>query len=120
MDVDLFLLYFVFIDHFKATIPRLCHSYGVTPDPLVFSFQIPNNGFPQPNYNPVPFPFPATAINKIIRIEPLKAKHVITTSWFLPPFRQEYRRHPCRLLANLIGHEGPGSLLALLKKRSAR
>ncbi|KAA0190051.1 hypothetical protein HAZT_HAZT004703 [Hyalella azteca] len=82
----------------------------------IFS-KIPNNGLPLPEKCQLEFPFPPSAINKFIFMEPMKAKHVVAATWFLPSMIGHYKRHPLRLLAHLIGHEGYGSLLSFYKNQ---
>lgn len=82
----------------------------------IFS-KVPNNGLPQPNHDQYPFPFPPAAINKKIEMEPMKAKHVVTASWFLPSMKGRYKTQPLRFIAHLLGHEGVGSILSHYKNK---
>uniref|UniRef100_A0A2P2I0K1 Nardilysin-like n=1 Tax=Hirondellea gigas TaxID=1518452 RepID=A0A2P2I0K1_9CRUS len=83
----------------------------------IFS-QIPNNGLEAHDYSHLPFAFPASSFNKLIKMEAMKAKHTLAVTWFLPPMLKDYRRQPLRLLSNLIGHEGHGSLLSYYMHRN--
>ncbi|KAF2356590.1 Peptidase M16 middle/third domain [Trinorchestia longiramus] len=83
----------------------------------IFS-KIPNNGMPFVNRNQYQFPFPPSAVNKIIYMEPMKAKHVVAATWFLPSMKGRYKTQPLRFLAHLIGHEGFGSLLSFYKQKN--
>ncbi len=41
----------------------------------------------------------------------------VHVSWSLPSFLQHYRTQPLGLLGFLVGHEGPGSMVDLLRRR---
>jgi insulysin len=62
-----------------------------------------------------PFPTPNQRIFKVI---PIKDANIISISWALPPIDWNYRDSTTRLLSHLFGHEGEGSILALLKKKN--
>ena len=47
----------------------------------------------------------------------VKASHSITATWSLPSLDEHYRAKPEDYVSHLIGHEGKGSFLALLKQR---
>ncbi len=51
-----------------------------------------------------------------VHIKPEKKQHRLTLMFPLPPVQQYYHEKPLRYLGNLLGHEGEGSLLALLKQ----
>lgn len=53
-----------------------------------------------------------------LRIVPLRDRRTLMLSFPLPPLRDSYRSKPVDQIANLLGHEGTGSLLALLKHRA--
>lgn len=50
-------------------------------------------------------------------IKPHKALHKVIVSFALPGVDADYRRKPLAYLSALLGHEGPGSLISLLKKK---
>lgn len=52
-----------------------------------------------------------------VNIEPVKDEREVQMIFPLPEVRSHYRDKPLHYLGNLLGHEGPGSLLSLLKKR---
>jgi secreted Zn-dependent insulinase-like peptidase len=52
-----------------------------------------------------------------VNIEPAKDERELQVIFPLPEVRSHYRSKPLHFLGNLLGHEGPGSLLSLLKKR---
>lgn len=53
---------------------------------------------------------------RVVRIEPLKDTRSLKLTFPLPSVRHLYETKPTYALGHLIGHEGKGSLLTLLKK----
>jgi len=53
----------------------------------------------------------------LIKVVPEKRWHTVEVQWIVPPERPNYRSQPCGSLSHLLGHEGEGSLFALLKAR---
>ncbi|MBB1487204.1 insulinase family protein [Oceanospirillum sediminis] len=53
----------------------------------------------------------------LLTIKPLKARHELKLQFPIPQSTPFYREKPTGYLANLIGHEGNGSLLSALKAR---
>lgn len=60
---------------------------------------------------------PADQSPLLIEVKPLKELRELSISFQLPKMQPHWRVKPARFLAALIGHEGPGSLLQLLKTR---
>jgi secreted Zn-dependent insulinase-like peptidase len=52
----------------------------------------------------------------LIKVKPVKNDKQLIISFAMPSIDQLYRNKPESVLAYLIGHEGPGSILSLLKK----
>ena len=52
-----------------------------------------------------------------IEVAPVKNDRQLIISFALPGIDQHYRKKPEALIAYLIGHEGPNSILSVLKKR---
>jgi len=50
-----------------------------------------------------------------LNVKPVKNDHQLIISFALPSIDEYYRHKPESVLAYLLGHEGPGSLLSLLK-----
>ena len=48
---------------------------------------------------------------------PVRDLRSLSVWWALPPLHPLYRSKPHRILSHLIGHEGEGSLLSLLKSK---
>ncbi|XP_067893239.1 nardilysin-like isoform X1 [Heterodontus francisci] len=82
----------------------------------IFS-QIPNNGLPKPDFSDVRDPFDTSAFNKLYRVVPVKKVHSLNITWALPPQKQYYRIKPLHYISWLIGHEGKGSILSLLRTK---
>ncbi|XP_072919120.1 nardilysin [Hemitrygon akajei] len=82
----------------------------------IFS-QIPNNGLPKPDFSDVGGPFDTPAFNKLYRVIPVKNVHSLNITWALPPQKQYYRIKPLHYISWLIGHEGKGSILSLLRSK---
>jgi insulysin len=53
----------------------------------------------------------------VIRVVPVDETPQLNFSWSMPETFTEWRNKPFRLLSFCLGHEGPGSVLALLKSR---
>ncbi|KAM9762685.1 LOW QUALITY PROTEIN: nardilysin b [Menidia menidia] len=78
---------------------------------------IPNNGEPRPDFSDLQEPFDTPGFNKLYRVVPVRKVHALTISWAVPPQGRHYRVKPLHYLSWLIGHEGAGSILALLRRR---
>lgn len=66
------------------------------------------------------FPLPYSNLDNGVKIEicPVKDLMLIETAWIVVPSMKEYyTKKPSRYLSHLLGHEGNGSLLALLKQK---
>ncbi|XP_071799391.1 nardilysin-like [Asterias amurensis] len=79
---------------------------------------IPNNGLERPCFTKCGVPFDAGKFHKLYKVVPVQKAHILEITWSLPNQRQYYRCKPLNYLSWLIGHEGHGSILALLKKRA--
>ncbi|XP_044217327.1 nardilysin-like [Thunnus albacares] len=79
--------------------------------------KVPNNGEPRPDFSPLQRPFDTPAFNKLYRVVPVRKVHALTISWAVPPQGKHYRVKPLHYISWLIGHEGTGSILSLLRKR---
>ncbi|KAA0712124.1 Nardilysin [Triplophysa tibetana] len=79
--------------------------------------KIPNNGQPRADFSHLQDPFDTPAFNKLYRVVPVKKVHALTISWALPPQGKRYRIKPLHYISWLIGHEGAGSILSLLRKK---
>jgi len=52
-----------------------------------------------------------------VNIQPIQEARQLSLSFPIPATRQYYRQNPVGYIGNLLGHEGKGSLLSLLKER---
>ncbi|XP_067308433.1 nardilysin isoform X2 [Pseudorasbora parva] len=82
----------------------------------IFS-QVPNNGQPKPDFSDQLSPFETPAFNKLYRMVPVRKVHALTITWALPPQEKHYRVKPLHYIAWLIGHEGTGSILSMLRRK---
>ncbi|XP_051556043.1 nardilysin-like [Myxocyprinus asiaticus] len=82
----------------------------------IFS-HVPNNGQPKPDFSGQLDPFDTPAFNKLYRVVPVRKVNALTITWALPPQEKHYRVKPLHYIAWLIGHEGSGSILSVLRKK---
>ncbi|TCO74919.1 insulinase family protein [Chromatocurvus halotolerans] len=76
--------------------------------------QVPNH-----NYTPEPIAAPLfdpRELPMLVTVQPQAVSRQLQVNFTLPEYRSEYTSKPMSYLGNLIGHEGEGSVLALLKK----
>eukprot|EP00850_Spirogloea_muscicola_P012506 SM000081S22640 [mRNA] locus=s81:244115:252096:- [translate_table: standard] len=59
---------------------------------------------------------PLWEAGKLYRIDSVKDQHLLALAWPLPCLDWAYTRKPADYISHLVGHEGEGSLLALLKQ----
>ncbi|KAK2835068.1 hypothetical protein Q5P01_015552 [Channa striata] len=79
--------------------------------------KVPNNGETRPDFSHLQQPFDTPAFNKLYRVVPVRKVHALTISWAVPPQGKHYRVKPLHYISWLIGHEGTGSILSLLRKK---
>ncbi|XP_034278073.1 nardilysin-like [Pantherophis guttatus] len=82
----------------------------------IFSY-IPNNGLPRPDFSHLMNPFDTPEFHKVYKIIPVKEIHSLNMSWALPPQEKNYKVKPLHYISWLIGHEGSGSVLSILRKK---
>ncbi|KAM9708709.1 nardilysin [Menidia menidia] len=82
----------------------------------IFS-KVPNNGLPQPDFSNMLDPFDTPSFSKLYRVVPVRKVHALNITWSLPPQEQHYRVKPLHYISWLIGHEGTGSILSVLRKK---
>uniref|UniRef100_A0A672Q6J1 Nardilysin convertase n=1 Tax=Sinocyclocheilus grahami TaxID=75366 RepID=A0A672Q6J1_SINGR len=51
------------------------------------------------------------------KVVPVRKVHALTITWALPPQEKHYRVKPLHYIAWLIGHEGTGSILSMLRRK---
>ncbi|XP_072275730.1 nardilysin isoform X1 [Pyxicephalus adspersus] len=82
----------------------------------IFS-KIPSNGLQKPDFSHLTEPFDTPGFNSLYRVVPIKKVHALTITWALPPQEKYYKVKPLHYISWLIGHEGKGSVLSLLRKK---
>ncbi|XP_028421787.1 nardilysin isoform X1 [Perca flavescens] len=82
----------------------------------VFS-KVPNNALSKPDFSDMLDPFDTPAFNKLYRVVPVRKVHALNITWALPPQEKYYRVKPLHYISWLIGHEGTGSILSVLRKK---
>ncbi|XP_063283881.1 nardilysin [Pelobates fuscus] len=78
---------------------------------------VPNNSLQKPDFSHLSEPFNTPGFNSLYRVVPIKKVHSLTITWSLPPQEKHYKVKPLHYISWLIGHEGKGSILSLLRKR---
>lgn len=76
--------------------------------------EIPNIDAPVPTFEGTPYG--EEQRGRTVKTVPIKEMRVLKMAWPLPPQKAHYRTKATRYFGHLIGHEGKGSILALLKK----
>ncbi|KAK3533465.1 hypothetical protein QTP70_023470, partial [Hemibagrus guttatus] len=79
--------------------------------------KVPNNGQTRPDFSNLQDPFATPDFRKLYRVVPVRKIHALTISWALPPQGMHYRVKPLHYLSWLVGHEGAGSILSVLRKK---
>lgn len=59
-------------------------------------------------------PYGEKALQKIIKIVPVKDRRVLELTWLLTNQAPHYRYPPSKYVSHILGHEGKGSLLSFL------
>ncbi|XP_077981898.1 nardilysin-like [Glandiceps talaboti] len=79
--------------------------------------KIPNNNLPSPSFSDEVNPFVTPKFHQLYKLVPVKNIDQVEITWALPSLLHHYRIKPLHYLSWLTGHEGSGSILALLKKK---
>ena len=75
---------------------------------------VPNKSLARPTWPHEPYP--PSQLGRHFRVLPVKDFSSLTLSWPLPSIQPQYRSKPFRYVSHVLGHEGEGSLLSLLKE----
>eukprot|EP01062_Namystynia_karyoxenos_P046009 TRINITY_DN3432_c0_g2_i1.p1 TRINITY_DN3432_c0_g2~~TRINITY_DN3432_c0_g2_i1.p1 ORF type:complete len:1064 (+),score=297.61 TRINITY_DN3432_c0_g2_i1:119-3310(+) len=59
----------------------------------------------------------ADPLPRLFRVRPVKDVHRLEIYWALPPQKHNFRARVPEVVAHAVGHEGTGSILAVLKER---
>ncbi|TPX31670.1 hypothetical protein SmJEL517_g05085 [Synchytrium microbalum] len=62
-------------------------------------------------------PLTSNELLKQILVKPVKDMKLLELTWPFPDTTQDYKIHPAEYISHLIGHEGEGSILAVIKQR---
>jgi secreted Zn-dependent insulinase-like peptidase len=76
---------------------------------------VPSDG--KPTVRPTVPPYGPEQVGVRINITPLAERRTLTLEFPAPSATEHYREHPVGYITSLIGHEGAGSLLSLLKAK---
>ncbi|CAL8088297.1 unnamed protein product [Calicophoron daubneyi] len=79
---------------------------------------VPNSGVPPMNFSKLPNPFDVPTFNRFYKVCPLGDREKLRIVWSLPPLQNAYESCPIGILSALVGHEGEGSIIALLRKKT--
>ncbi len=61
-----------------------------------------------------PVAYDNSRLCKLYKVVPISPKHILRVKWLIPDLRKQYRTKPDYYISNLLGHEGPNSLLSYL------
>uniref|UniRef100_A0A8C4GRM2 Nardilysin a (N-arginine dibasic convertase) n=1 Tax=Dicentrarchus labrax TaxID=13489 RepID=A0A8C4GRM2_DICLA len=78
---------------------------------------IKSHDLPKADFSDMLDPFDTPAFNKLYRVVPVGKVHALNITWALPPQEKYYRVKPLHYISWLIGHEGTGSILSVLRKK---
>ncbi|VDP86474.1 unnamed protein product [Echinostoma caproni] len=88
---------------------------------------VPNSGVNPPDFTLYKDPFNNPSFNKIYKVCPLGDREKLRIVWSLPSLKDKYEyvfsfrpppSTPMGIISSLLGHEGQGSALALLKEKN--
>lgn len=79
---------------------------------------VPNNKLPIPMMLQHRDPFVPRNFHKLYKVIPTEDCQRLDICWSFPPLYQKFKVKPLDYLGVLITHEGPGSILSLLRKRN--
>jgi insulysin len=109
--------------YYSANLMHLCvlgpHSLDILQDWVVALFSpILNKDIPLPSssYADIP-PLRQEDVRRVFRVVPIKDTRSLELSWLTPSSRAQFRSKPSSYLLHLLGHEGKGSLLSVMKER---
>eukprot|EP00057_Strongylocentrotus_purpuratus_P032639 XP_788330.4 PREDICTED: nardilysin [Strongylocentrotus purpuratus] len=79
---------------------------------------VQNNSLERPSFTSCGQPFQHEKFHKLYKVVPVQDQHTLDLTWSMPSQQKHYRCKPLHYLGWLLGHEGKGSIMALLKKRA--
>ncbi|GAQ85219.1 Insulinase (Peptidase family M16) family protein [Klebsormidium nitens] len=116
------LLMKLYLEHYRADRMHLAVLGGDSLDTLeewvtkLFS-PIRGQGGPRPSFLPPPGAPPAYQPGLLYKVESVRDQNLLSLTWQLPCLDAHYQAKPADYVSHLIGHEGAGSLLSLLKAK---
>ena len=108
--------------YYSASNMRLV-LYGTDPLPVLRAWAeekfngISDLGTPPPSFKHLPRPWGAAQLGRRLDVVPVKELMSVEVVWCLPPVLDLYTIKPLDYLSHLLGHEGKGSILALLRAK---
>jgi insulysin len=109
--------------YYSANLMRLCitspHALSVMQKWAVELFTpIANTNAPLPAIEYAQSqPLTQAEMRRVLHVVPIKDVRQLALSWLVPSLQSGYRSKPASFISHLLGHEGKGSLLSLLKGR---
>ncbi|KER31380.1 hypothetical protein T265_02427 [Opisthorchis viverrini] len=79
---------------------------------------VPNSGVPPLDFSGFVNSFETPSFNKFYRVCPLGDREKLRLIWSLPPLHDSYESAPMGVISSLVGHEGQGSILTMLKDKN--
>merc|ERR1712226_1261694 len=64
------------------------------------------------------YPYGEEELQVTLKVPTIKEMKKLELKFTIPDYHQHYKSKPCEYVSHLIGHEGKGSLLSLLKKKT--
>lgn len=77
---------------------------------------VPNKNLPQNRWDGL-MPYAEDQLQKLVFAKPVMSTHSLELRFLYPDETDQYEVQPARYLSHLIGHEGPGSILAYIKAK---
>ncbi|KAB8360827.1 hypothetical protein FH972_024561 [Carpinus fangiana] len=77
---------------------------------------VPNKDLPQNRWDGL-MPYAKNQLQKLVFAKPVMSNHSLEIRFVYPDETDLYEVQPARYLSHLIGHEGPGSILAYIKAK---
>merc|ERR1719348_2171860 len=94
------------------------HSLDSMQEWVVDTFsEVPNNGLEREDFSSLTDPFDTAEFAKLYHVIPVENEYKIDLTWALPPTYHLYKVKPLHYIAWILGHEGKGSLISLLRKK---
>lgn len=108
----------VYSSHYMTLAVQSRHSLDTLQEWVsdIFS-NVTKNDLEKPTFDKLDLPYNTESFFRLYKAVPVKKIHQVEISWSLPCLQKHYRIKPLHYVGWLVGHEGGGSILSLLKKR---